>query len=138
MDKKVIWQPEGIYQPGHDFGVLLDRVFAIEMGNSEVFPSTQRRMNDQGDEIITELGHSWSNPYDFYKDSFLVTQFNLGGNGVRLALDRPVSHYLSKPKENDDPVKYCSHNVDTSSQAYALMALFDMWVQYSNAALGKD
>ena len=45
------------------------------------------------------------------------------------------NHYLddlTKYPKKDKPLRYGSHNVDSSNEAISLMALFDHWVSYSD------
>ncbi|MBI2110005.1 hypothetical protein HYT58_02430 [Candidatus Woesearchaeota archaeon] len=133
MDK-IVWQPIALHQPSYEFGIILDETFAKEMVKTNLSQESQRRMNDLGTEVITRFGHNWTIPYIFHENTAFVSQFSLGVNGVWLALDNWYD--LLKIPENKDPIKYSSHNVDTSSQAYSLMALVDFWVEYAETLKG--
>lgn len=107
------------------------------MLNTNLDSNNSKQMNELGKELLERRGHKWNNPYDFYSVSALIIQFNLGENGVWLAIEgtsgkSPLEIYC-EPK----PISYCSHNVDTPKQAQSLMALVDMWIEYSDILCEK-
>ncbi len=124
----LVWQPFAVYQGKYGFGIKLDRCFALEMIAAKVPKKLQDRMNVLGEELNQKIGYSYPSPYDFHKDTAFVSGFYLGSNGIWLALD---DHLGAEPLSEDRPLQYSSHNVDASRDAYALMALVDMWVEYS-------
>ena len=135
--KNIVWQPISIYQPGYDFGILLDRVFAEEMINSKIDGSTQHRMNELVTELVQRLGHNWGSPYHFFRDTSFVVQFSLGQNGVWLSVDNTSGRSPIEVFREPNPIKYSSHNVGSSEQAQSLLALVDMWVSYADLLKSK-
>jgi hypothetical protein len=128
---KIIWQPKNVYLPSYEFNISLDRTFAKEMLAAKIPREKQKRMNELALETLIRQGFNWPGPLTFYEDRGLVTQFYIGRNGVWLATNCENINSLFKKDENKH-IKYYSHNVDNSSQAYALMALVDQWVEYSD------
>jgi len=131
MIKKIVWQPRAIYQPGYNLGIYLDRDFAKEMIKAEIPMEKQNITNKLGYEMLKEKGHDWHHPYFFYGDTAFVIQFSLGENGVWLAVDGLYGESPLKVYKSDN-IEYSSHNVDNLSQRNALMALVDLWVEYSD------
>ena len=119
----LIWQPKGIYQPSFNFEVIFNSDFIQRMKSSQVFPKNAKRMNELCAETLQRFGYNNLTPLNFYKNTGLVTQFSLGREGRWLAIDL---YTLDKSL-----VKYSSHNVDSSKDAYDLMALVDPWTEYS-------
>jgi hypothetical protein len=127
MDDKTVWQPTALYQPGYEFGILLDPDLALRMLSTELDSRTKENLKKLGLETIVRMGYNYPEPYLFYGNSWLVQEFDIGNNGKWLSLDS--SQRLDNIRI---PLKYSSHNVDTSKEAYALMALVDRWVEYFN------
>jgi len=134
----LIWQLGSVYQPTYDFRVILDRDFVEKVISLHVPLEGQRRMNELGSEVIRRFGHKNTlTPYLFDKDSAFVRNFSLGENGAWLSVDNcqgksPLEIYKS-PKN----IPFSSHNVNNSSQAYALMSLVDMWASYVPTIRGE-
>src|SRR3989338_2243666 len=111
MRGKIIWQPH--FGPKCDLSVDLDRFFAREMIDARILLTKQNRMNQLASEQLKRLNENLLEPYIFHEDSCFVSQFNLGYNGVWLAADGVRD--LIQPREEEKPIKYYSHNVDTYS-----------------------
>ena len=127
--EKVIWQPTHLYKSGRsDFGVLLDREFAKMMISKKLDSEKNQRLSNFIRETISKMAF---NPHIlFYKDTALAVQLNTGAGGVWLAVDRtsgrnPLEVYVS------EPIKYSSHNVDTTSDRDVLLRIMDIYVEYS-------
>jgi hypothetical protein len=126
--EKTLWTPR-LYGTC-DFGVNLDRDFALDMIQAKVPAEKQAKMNRLGNMDLKKLGSDWLNPYQFHKDTCFVTHLYLG-EGVWLATRQAIDDLLSGRKSSE-PIDYESHNVDTPKQAYTLMALFDRWIEYAD------
>ena len=135
---RIVWQPFGIYQERHDFGVYFDRRFIKEMMKARPDSKILKNMNDRGTELLRRIGHTWSNPYQFYQDSALVTQFDLGENGTWLVVSETYGRSPLEVYPEPKLIPYYSHNVDTPRQVESLLALVDMWTEYSEILTGKD
>lgn len=129
--EKIIWQPNGLYHPGYDFGILLDRQFAEGMLETKITLDKQNRMNEMANETMKRFGAHGTFPLVFHEDSALVTSFNLGERGRWLVMDDDSKLFLLNKTDKERCISYSSHNVDYSSDAYALIALVDQWVEYS-------
>jgi len=134
MNNEIIWQPTAVYQPTYEFGILLDRKFAHEMLETTVSKEEQDSMNKLANETLKRKGEKWVNPLRFYENTGLVTNFYIGNNGTWLELERclNIKEDLDRNPDKKDPLEYCSHNVDSSREAIALMALVDQWVTYAD------
>ncbi len=130
---KLIWTPK-LYGRC-DFGVDLDWDFAREMIQARVPEEKQARMNALANEELKTLRTNWLDPYSFHEGSCFVKQIYLGQNGIWLSTNHQTIVHLIKG-DKSEPVRYNSHNVDTSHQAYVLMVLFDKWINYSDAFKG--
>lgn len=121
-----------IYQPnfnGLDFTISLDNAFARKMMNSKLAEYTKFRLNEICNNQLKELNIYWSSPLIFHESSALLSQANIGQNGKWLATtNSDIQNIL---KDNKD-VKYHTHNIDTTHDAYALLTLFDTWIHYSD------
>jgi hypothetical protein len=132
MSQKIIWQPISVYQSGYGFGILLDPEFAKDMLTSNLSSDKSKRIQDFANEQLKKSNYDYPTPYIFNGDSCLVNQFYIG-DGKELGIDS-----LIKFESNfDKPIKYFSHNVDYSSDAYALMKLVDLWVKCSEVIKEK-
>jgi len=143
--EKIIWQPitltnKGEDPVGYDFGIVLDKEFAIKMLSSEIPTEKQKRLN----ELAIERVFNWYKctqltPYYFYGDTALITQFNLNlGNGEWLALDAGINRIKGNNFSTDkDFILYSSHNIDFPSSSHALMTLFELWIDHYDILIEK-
>ena len=132
----IIWQPEFIER--YDFAVSLDSKAAIEFINAKIPAGHQKKMNELAVEaILKKVRCSQLEPYLFHKYSALITQVNIGGNGVWLAADGSIDRLLRGEKPSDN-IKYHSHNVDSSRDALTLLKLFGLWASYYNLLRSKE
>jgi len=129
--EETIWTPR-LYGK-YNFGVNLDKDFAREMIQSRISTARQTRINELANKELEKLKTNWLNPYTFHEDSCLIIQCYIGQNGVGLSLKYQAVDNLLKDKIYSEVIEYDSHNVDTPSQAYVLMNLFDKWVEYAAA-----
>lgn len=129
MTNQIIWQPQRIYQPGYDFAILLDSKFAEDMFSSTLSKDKCQKMQQLPKELI---GFKNPDPYIFHENTCFLRQINLdAGDGKWLSLDDAC--HGAKPNFNR-PVKYSTHNFDyrtSSSDVMTLIALFEIWVEYS-------
>ena len=129
MGNQIIWQPQGLYQSGYSFGIILNPKFAEKMFNLELSEDKYQKMQELPKEL---MGFKYPDPYIFHKDTCFIRQINLNaGSGKWLSLDDACGG--AKPNF-DKPIKYSTHNFDygtTSSDVMILMGLFDLWVEYS-------
>jgi hypothetical protein len=127
--EKLVWMPK--LTGTHDFTVDVDRDFAKGMIDAKIAQEGQRNMNRVANQIMEVMGLKWLDPYHFHGESALVDQFYLGQNGVWLATERYQIDSLLNGEKADQPIHYSSHNVDSPSQAYHLMRLVSLWVEYA-------
>ena len=132
MSNKIIWQPFVLYQPYFDFGILLSRDFCREMLETKLSREIQIKTNNLCLEVSERFGFNYPEPVTFYEDTAFISQFYLGNNGVWLAIDQSNKRSLLEYPDEKELIKYSSHNVDNSKQAYALMALVDWWAEYAD------
>lgn len=128
MDK-IIWQPIHLDGSKADFGVILDNEFAQMMVSKKLDEKKGLRLNEMIGERISKRAY---NPHIlFYKDTALAIQLNTGAGGVWLAVENtsgknPLEVYINKP------IKYFSHNVDTTADRDVLLRMLDIYVEYSD------
>ena len=134
MIDKIIWQPS-FPCDGWDFVVLLDRNFARDMAGLHITPENQRKINELANKELKRKGINWLNPYNFLEDSYLVTCFNIEGNGCWLSTSESDLTRLLAAKENR-PLKYETHNCRFQSQQSALQKIFDTWIRYADVVKG--
>jgi len=131
MNKQTIWTLR--FCAGYDFGIYLDRQFAKDMIESKIPYDTQKKMNELGSEVLKDFGTNHPEPYLFHEDTALVSQINIGGNGIWVATDRHnIDDLLQGKQELSRPVDYTSHNTDCSKDTFRLMRLFGLWVDYAD------
>ena len=130
----LIWTLE--FSKDYCFSVYLSRDFAKKMIEAKVPNANQRRMNEFANEQLKDKSADHCSYY-FHEDSGLVTQFNVFQGGVWLATNRDNIDSLLKNIESESPVTYIDHNVDHVYQAYALMAMFDLWVRSADFLIQK-
>ena len=75
----IICQPTHLYQPHHDFEILLSRQFAGEMLEVILTTEMQCRMNELGAGIIKRFRYSGNSPYMFHENTAFVRQITLNG-----------------------------------------------------------
>ncbi len=131
--QKILWQPFSVYQPGRDFGVYLDNNFALKMFDAKIGSKRQQDMQKIAKEVSCRFGFKYP-PLIFEEYSALVTQLSIGNGGKWLATDNSSLEGLIK-HNTKKPLTYHSHNVDAADEAYALLALFDHWIEYSEALI---
>lgn len=129
--EETIWTPR-LYGK-YNFGVNLDKDFARKAIQLRIPIEEETRMNKLANKELERLKVNCLNPYTFHEDSCLITQCYIGQNGVGLSLDYQIIENLLKDKIYSKVIEYDSHNVDTPSQAYVLMNLFEKWVEYTDA-----
>lgn len=129
MENGIIWQP--LFHSGYNFQVSLNRIFAREMIRSQVPIKKLERMNQLANEDLKRWKMNCLDPYSFHGDSCFLGQIYLS-EGRWLATDYHSTNSLLKDDESSEPIKYISHNVDYSKDAFILMRLFDKWIRYSN------
>jgi len=127
---KLIWQPSLTNR--YDFVIYLDFGFALEMIRTQIPAERQRRLNEIANDEIKQMGNNWRDPYTFHKSSCFISQVYIGNNGVWLSSNHQEIDRLLRGRESK-PIEYYSHNVDSSKEAYILMALFDRWISLSDA-----
>lgn len=130
MDK-TLWTPS--FYGRYDFGIYLDRDFALEMIQAKIPAERQTGMNKVAKGLLNVLGIDWSNPYTFHQDSGFISNCHIGQNGVWLSTNHQTIEDLLSGKESSKPIEYHSHNVDAPRQAHVLMVLFGKWVDYADA-----
>jgi len=130
-EERIIWQPIQIHQPYPDFDILLDGDFARDMGRARISQEKRDTMNLLGTEVLKRLKYPGLSPYIFWRESALIDQINLdGGRGTWL--EREDGWQIP---DYSKPLKYKTHNMDTSSDTLGLLSLFDLWVYYSEELL---
>jgi len=131
MTERIVWQPFALYQPGSDFGIYIDRNFAREMLETKLSLEDRIRVKQLLLEVSERFGFNHPEPVDFHEDTAFIKGFYLCSGGVWLTADG-LFDPLSLKENIREPVKYSSHNVNNSKQAYALMALIDWWAEYAD------
>lgn len=127
---RIIWQPTHLSQGHHDFEILLDRGFVGEMLKIKL-GENQRRMNLLGERTAKYFKYKSSSPYIFEGNTAFVRQINLdAGRGSWLELEGQFGAIPDLSKK--EPLKYTTHNMDSTSDTLALLALFEAWIYYSN------
>ena len=85
-------------------------------------------------QISKPLRYDEPAPLDFFEDSLLVMGFYLHrGNGLWLSAGRSQIENLDE--NSKDNLDYSSHNVDSTKEAYSLIALYERWVHYTGVFL---
>ena len=129
MNNQIVWQPQALYQPCYDFGILLNSEFAEKMFNSELSKEKYQRIQELPKELMDFKNPE---PYIFHNNTCFLRQINLNaGDGKLLSLDDACGG--AKPNF-DKPIRYSTHNLDykaSSLDVLTLMGLFDLWVEYS-------
>src|SRR3989344_6697382 len=128
--EKTIWTPG--FSKGYDFKVYLDVGFAKEMMQSKIPYEMQSGLNKLGNDELKQFGVNWLIPYQFYKDSCFITQFDLGQNGVWLSVNNQTICDLLKEDKSQKIIEYHSHNVEYPKDAFVPLVLFSKWVEYKD------
>lgn len=126
--EKLVWQPI-IYSGQTEFQVAFDRKFVIDMMNAKLTDERQINFNKLANNFFPNFKLPIA-PYKFYENTCFVRGFEISGNGRWLAGHCPPENYLKE--ETSKPVIYYSHNVDDSYDAYQLMALVSLWIDYAD------
>lgn len=130
MHNQIVWQPLALYQPHHDFDILLDRIFVGEMLMITLGEKGQRRMNALGEETLRRFRYSHTSPYLFEGNTGLVSQITIdGGRGTWLEMEGMFGQIPDVSRK--EPLKYTTHNMDSTSDTLCLLALFDQWITYA-------
>jgi hypothetical protein len=130
---ETVWQPEYLSDPSYGFAVRIDGEFSQQLSEHTVPSSYQENLNEFiADAVLPEFGIRYTDPVRFYEDTFCPSSFHIGNNGTWLATDE--THTIN----TDADVSYQSHNVDTGTEAYALMAMVDQWAEAATGLLADD
>ena len=133
----IIWQPTPLYQPHHDFEILLNRQFAGEMLETRLSTKDQNRMNELGSDVTRRLKYPGSHPYIFHKSTAFVSQITLNGTrGTWLESENIFGKAPDSSKEK--PIRYTTHNSDSLFDISGLLSLFDLWISYSDTLKELD
>lgn len=132
--KKLVWQPI-LYAGQSEFQVAFDRNFVLEMMNTKLANDRQIQFNKLANEFFPNFKLPIM-PYKFHENTCFIRGFEISGNGRWLAGDCPPENYLKE--EAYKPIIYSSHNVDDSYDAYQLMALVSLWVDYADNLKGTN
>jgi len=132
---EIVWQP--VFSGSYEFAVLLNPGFAKQMLTTPLSRERQDSMNKRAAEDLKNVRINCLSPYQFRNNSCFVSCINLGYKGLWLSTDNSTVESLLKNKELPDVVKYHAHNADTSFDAFHLMAMFSLWIQYSDVLLEK-
>ena len=109
-----------------------------EMFDAKLDPERERAFNNLADEMLKRrFDISWPESFQFHEDTAFVSGFYLGRNGLWLSTNYTNIESLEKGENKKDPIEYFAHNADIMKESYALMALVDMWVQYSESLKEK-
>jgi hypothetical protein len=135
MDRRIIWQPVSLYHPGSEFGIYLDRNFAKEMINTNLFYEERRKFNELPQKLFGSKLFDFCEPFQFYGNTGLVLSFDLGKNGKWLSITNTGGR---NPLETtEDNLEYRSHNIDDAFEQKALLSLVDFYAQYADSLKGK-
>lgn len=121
MMEEQVWQMENVYQPSYNFKIKLDADFAQNVQEISIPQDYQKNLNSFSEDILEDHNFRYPSPLRFYQDTFLATGFHIGNNGTWLSTED-----LNDLEQNES-IEYYTHNIDNSSEAYALIALFDNW-----------
>ena len=127
LEDRLIWQPVGIHQSSCDFGILLDRKFSEEMLSLKINEITKKKMNDSASNLLPK---DFNPNLHFFKNTGFVAKFNLGYDGRTLEIEG-INGKSPLEVFSEGMIKYSSHNVTTTIEAYGLMTLVDFWIEYS-------
>lgn len=127
----IIWQPKYLSQRNRNFDILIDRKFAEEMFKVKLGDEPRRIMNQLGEDVAKDFKYVQPPPYIFEGNTAFVRQINLNaGEGKWLELE---GHFGAIPDFSRlEPLQYKTHNLITTSDTLALLALFDRWIFYSS------
>jgi hypothetical protein len=129
-NKRIIWQPFALYQPGSDFGIYLDRDFARKMLETKLSLEDRIRVKQLLLEVSESFGFSYPEPANFHEDTAFIKGFYLN-DGALLTIDQASLHHLiNNPKK--ELLRYYSEEVNSPKKAQTLMALVDWWVEYAD------
>ena len=120
---------------GFNFGMYLEKDFALKCKNRKLLSEEKQRFQDIVKQQISKpLRYDEPAPLDFFEDSLLVMGFYLHrGNGLWLSAGRSQIENLDE--NSKDNLDYSSHNVDSTKEAYSLIALYERWVHYTGVFL---
>lgn len=70
-------------------------------------------------------------PFEFYEDTYVVTQFNITGGGRWFSSKVPTygKNILDVFTDNQNIV-YSGHNIDNTLHSLAMLRLIDIWTTY--------
>ena len=134
------FSPDPDLRPGGSgFSVYLDRDFARDALKAKL-PARGRKNLDT---IAKTALHSLFGkelmirpPYQFVDDTCLLHYVTVPGNACDLGVDGIVMSEFKKEKESwKNTLEYHPHNVDSHTQAYALLSLYLTWAHMVEAVV---
>lgn len=135
---------------GFGFGVMIDKELVDFALQKRITKRQYDFMQSDAESIIRGVGLANSNE-SIRKSCFFVSTKNkknlscfmqyctVPGNACHLGLDGMKVYSLQKDRESySNFVEYTSHNVDTHTQAYALLSIWINWADMINAIYSLD
>jgi hypothetical protein len=116
-----------------DFGIFLDREFALKAKQNTIGEKVQNRLQEIANNNIKRMFFRQliGPPYSFLNDSMLITSCQVpGDNNCSLLIDRSQIDSLENVSDKSE-LHYYTHNVDDINQAYGLVSLFTRWCEYA-------
>jgi len=145
MNKEFHYSVEGFYprastdfRDRFNFTLYLDRNISKLIKGISIDEKIRKRFQEIGQEDLKNMGKKWYEPYLFHENSLLISQINIESDGRWLASSRDDILELDKEKPFNNFVRYNSHNIDTPEQAYALLALFTRWLDFTKCFTDKE
>ena len=126
MIDKIVWQPEYLYSTNsYEFAINLDRKFADEMKSSKI---SQIKIDNMNKFAVKNFKIYSTSPYQFLDNTCLLKSIYIGNSGKWLALNNG-----SLNKKDEEHLIYNTHNIDSKSEAFTILGLFDLWIHCSKA-----
>jgi hypothetical protein len=128
---ELIWQPKNLHcWPNYDIEV--SRSFMEQASNLHITNEFSNSLNAYAKSILEKnFKCSASNPFEFFEDTYVVSQFNIDGGGRWFASKIPAygKNILDVFQDNQNII-YSGHNIDTSTHSIAMLRLMDVWTSY--------
>ena len=127
---------EDAHTSGHNFSIGLRKQFARRALDNKLPEKGLENFQKIGEDIVLKLFRTTGSiisPYEFFKHesgkkSSLINSVNVPGtNGCYLLAQQTKLKELDQIDEHNLYLEYNPHNIDTVTQAYALLSLFTYW-----------
>lgn len=117
------------------FCIRLEAETVNKMAKAKMTPATYTRFQEMAGTIAIGAGLSrdlYETRISFLEGTCLLTSWSVTGNCTCMGMDGNTKESIHGSGLSRGYVEYNPHNVDTRDQAYCLLSIFLLWIEYTD------